>query len=1079
MLEVTCPEEFHGTVLRRSKDGIVRIKSILAGSPASHTKLKEGMVLVSVDDYVLTLPTDRERWAEIAEELMTPGKNVRLRFSSEDVAGEKEPEYNNIQIQTKTKSNSSSSSSSNTTATPVSPPLLAHTSKDSDDDSYNSDDDDKSENIDGSAEESTSSYLNLIKEAASGDLPMENVKDSLTSTSIHVKSSNSDSSGNLNTNIGEDSMIKALQSRLRKGSSGCADGRLDGEAVLKVGPVNVIKKGMISSKYYPHLMVLTSTFLVIFMDPNQTNKGKGELSINDDTPLDIEAIYSLTSLKLDGSKGHLDGLLSMPIMSQAEAAAICNGGMGENDTGPEAIDLSYDSLPTSNGGRFTYACKSIAANLDWTANIYGRMLEITPPDMRTLGWRHNGVEGTLFTTILRGTPQQGSTLIDRVLARDPMALDMPDGDGFTPLHYACILRRVPLVRHLHMAGADVTCTDRYTLTPIHWAALLHDGDTLNLLCERIFDPDIEECHGLTPLFLACVEGRADNGCMDYDALRQILNTLHSMDANLCLRDAYGRAAIHYACSRWDFDCTNFLGNLSLASIGKQKEKDEEKQRERDSKDTWNSRDEDESNINTEQSQYGNNDVEITLESALVMRCSLHGLTPLHYICMGKAIRASYGDHTSSTASLATHGHDQGLGDHLRNRVMESMGDPATSIILDQHAATHDSSNVGEAIRLVNYLLIHGAPVNARDGYGRTPLQLLAENSEKFGEALGPLITLLVSSGGRLETQSDKHRNEVDIDGPLSPDSQGKTTDSMILSSLQSHLPDVDFYLKEATKEWRAIGVVDLTHTKLRVGSLHNISPELTYRFALSNQSSVQLAGSVRQSPSNVCVLCDTKFSIFAFKYNCSMCDISVCDACSRQRVVVKERNRDVNTKVKDEELRCCDGCFNICRHIASITPVPTSKPIHTADLYEHNGTGVTVRPRDQKAVKSDYTRGNHRATSGARLRTTSESNSNTSSSPSKFEATKMSLFGRFTSSPTQDGDGANYDSGLRTRAHSAQSGDIDALKGTMAETRAALLERGEKLSETQDKTAEMANQANAFAAMARELKNSKKSFWGW
>jgi ankyrin repeat protein len=70
---------------------------------------------------------------------------------------------------------------------------------------------------------------------------------------------------------------------------------------------------------------------------------------------------------------------------------------------------------------------------------------------------------------------------------DSSIIDEEDEDGFTPLHYACILRCHGIIDALHAANVDVTIKDRYGFTPIHWAALQLDDYTLSLLTSHVFN----------------------------------------------------------------------------------------------------------------------------------------------------------------------------------------------------------------------------------------------------------------------------------------------------------------------------------------------------------------------------------------------------------------------------------------------------------------------------------------------------------------------------------------------------------------------------------------------------------------
>jgi uncharacterized coiled-coil DUF342 family protein len=56
-------------------------------------------------------------------------------------------------------------------------------------------------------------------------------------------------------------------------------------------------------------------------------------------------------------------------------------------------------------------------------------------------------------------------------------------------------------------------------------------------------------------------------------------------------------------------------------------------------------------------------------------------------------------------------------------------------------------------------------------------------------------------------------------------------------------------------------------------------------------------------------------------------------------------------------------------------------------------------------------------------------------------------------------------------------GGVSELRGNAEETRNKLLERGEKLSSLQDKTAKMQNDAEDFHAMAQKLAKQNQSWW--
>lgn len=57
------------------------------------------------------------------------------------------------------------------------------------------------------------------------------------------------------------------------------------------------------------------------------------------------------------------------------------------------------------------------------------------------------------------------------------------------------------------------------------------------------------------------------------------------------------------------------------------------------------------------------------------------------------------------------------------------------------------------------------------------------------------------------------------------------------------------------------------------------------------------------------------------------------------------------------------------------------------------------------------------------------------------------------------------------------AGGVSEVRGTMEQTRNKLLERGEKLSSLQDKTAQMQSDAEDFHAMAKKLAKQNESWW--
>jgi hypothetical protein len=131
---------------------------------------------------------------------------------------------------------------------------------------------------------------------------------------------------------------------------------------------------------------------------------------------------------------------------------------------------------------------------------------------------------------------------------------------FTPLHYACILRLDTVARLLHEAGCDVTIPDREGMNVLHWAALQLDAPILERLCENIFDADMPDNQGRTPLYLACVEGRDVFGKANEELILACVQPLLALGADPAHIDGLGLSPEHFAAASWNYDVlTTLLG----------------------------------------------------------------------------------------------------------------------------------------------------------------------------------------------------------------------------------------------------------------------------------------------------------------------------------------------------------------------------------------------------------------------------------------------------------------------------------------------------------------------------------------
>lgn len=113
----------------------------------------------------------------------------------------------------------------------------------------------------------------------------------------------------------------------------------------------------------------------------------------------------------------------------------------------------------------------------------------------------------------------------------PEVLNVPGGDGLTPLMVAAFRGNKDIARYLVERGADVNCPNDKGVLPIHYAALNGDID----MCEFLFmngaelDAPIFEELSWVPLHCAAYSGQAD--AFEY---------LAGCGANVKIKDAEGR-----------------------------------------------------------------------------------------------------------------------------------------------------------------------------------------------------------------------------------------------------------------------------------------------------------------------------------------------------------------------------------------------------------------------------------------------------------------------------------------------------------------------------------------------------------
>jgi len=275
----------------------------------------------------------------------------------------------------------------------------------------------------------------------------------------------------------------------------------------------------------------------------------------------VEHIIDLQTCKLrsDGQVfgGSLDGRggqPSNPTTSPREKTPAAEKQLIES-----AFQIMYP------GGSMQLFADSKEAKEVWVLNLFlaicARVGGESNGEGQVLGWRHQYMLGTMHSAVLSHDEAHVRELVnmcDRGEMEFSSCIDAIDEDGYTPLHYACIMRMHGIIRALHEAAADVTAQDHRGLTPLHWAAMQLDDYTLSLLCSHVFDLDLCDKQQRTPLYMACVEGRDVSGRTDTNVLRKCVACMLTHQPNVNLYDQNGLTMVHYLAASWQYEALELL-----------------------------------------------------------------------------------------------------------------------------------------------------------------------------------------------------------------------------------------------------------------------------------------------------------------------------------------------------------------------------------------------------------------------------------------------------------------------------------------------------------------------------------------
>lgn len=227
-----------------------------------------------------------------------------------------------------------------------------------------------------------------------------------------------------------------------------------------------------------------------------------------------------------------------------------------------AEDASFELLWP--GGEIQLTAESKEVKDIWVLNLYLSICECVGQENQVLGWRHQYMLGTVHSAVLHRDEARIRELVGYCQAglMDYLVLDQADEDGYTPLHYACMLRMHNIIQILHEATADVTAADRHGFTALHWAALQLDDITMEMLCSHVFDIDFLDRQGRTPLTLACLEGRNAQGKLDPHRLASCLKIMLKHNPNIHYVNSMGETLLHVLGGSWQHEALDAILEVS-------------------------------------------------------------------------------------------------------------------------------------------------------------------------------------------------------------------------------------------------------------------------------------------------------------------------------------------------------------------------------------------------------------------------------------------------------------------------------------------------------------------------------------
>lgn len=383
---------------------------------------------------------------------------------------------------------------------------------------------------------------------------------------------------------------------------------------------------------------------------------------------------------------------------------------------PSTTDLKSVFEIIHPTGTSLIICDDFGSQQAWVGAIYEAICDGVDPEerIRVIGWRHQYMLGTMHAAVLSRDIRKVRNLLEACANGEiePLELETQDDDGYTPLHYSCLLRLTNITRLLHESSADVTIPDSHGLTALHWAALQLDWEALEMLCTHIFHIDILDGKNRSPLYLACVEGRNVKGHTDIPSLIKCVTCLLHAGANPNFKDKEGLSCLHYLAASWQYPILEVLLKFGRSSPNK-------------------------SSIETQLSNVN-------------IRADSGGWTPLHYACSGQPLKRAIGEGQRILQSGDSEAIIAGNPDH---------GSELRPWIQSSDEEEMEQTNQADSISTLRILLEYGAIPNLCDFRGRRPLAILAENLYRFVDSFQACLVTITSHGGKLEDLPEEFKAE--------------------------------------------------------------------------------------------------------------------------------------------------------------------------------------------------------------------------------------------------------------------------------------------------------------------------------